>query len=154
LELSFRQKKGGKGDPARHVGCRSHIETRCGGLFIQFGHSSVLHRPFDGQIKHFKGTEANKAVHCIIQAGFVVCILRLSSIFRTQGSGEIELGTGVPHDFQGNIIMMLKIVGIWRDNEYGILLKETQYFRYIPSYDHLIIQYIEYIQVYYSISER
>ncbi len=116
--------------------------------------SSVLHRPFDGQIKHFKGTEENKAVRFIIRAGFAVCILRLSSIFRTQGTGEKELGTGVPHVFQGNIMMILKIVGIWRDNEYGILHKETQYIRCIPSFDHHIIQYIKYITVYYSISER
>jgi hypothetical protein len=113
-----------------------------------------MHRPFDGQIKHFKGTEENKAVHCIIWASFVGSVLRLSSIFRTQGTGEKELGMGIPHVFQGNIIMILKIVGIWRDNEYGILHKETQYFRYIPSYDHLIIQFIEYITVYSSISER
>ena len=36
------QKKGDKGDPARHVGCRSHIETGSGGLFIQSCCSSEL----------------------------------------------------------------------------------------------------------------
>ena len=125
-----------------------------GGLSIQFGHSSVLHRPFDGQIKHFKGTKENKAVHCIIWARFVGRVLRLSSILRTQGTGEKELGTGVPHVFEGNIMMILKIVGIWRDNEYGILHIGTQYIRYIPSHDDHIIQYLEYITVYYNISKR
>ena len=58
------------------------------------------------------------SVHLIIWAGFVGRVLRLSSIFRTQGTGEKELGTGVPHVFQGNNMMiLLKIVGIWRDNE-------------------------------------
>jgi hypothetical protein len=66
-----------KGDPALHVGCRSHVKIGSGGRFIQFGHSSVLHRPFDGQIKHFKGTEENKAVHFIIWASFVGSVLRL-----------------------------------------------------------------------------
>ncbi len=91
----------------------------------------------------------------IIWTGFVGSVLRLSSIFRTQGTCEKELGTGVPHVFQENIMMiLLKIVGIWWDNEYGILHKETQYIRYISSYDDHIIQYIEYITVYYRISER
>jgi hypothetical protein len=71
------------------------------GRFIQLGHSSVLDRPFDGQIKHFEGTEENKVVHCIIWAGFVGSVLRLSSIFRTQGTGEKELGTGVHMSSKG-----------------------------------------------------
>jgi hypothetical protein len=52
------------------------------------------------------------------------------------------------------MMILLKIVGVWRDNEYCILLKETQYIRYISSYDHHNMQYIEYITVYYSISKR
>ena len=68
-------------------------------------------------------------MHCIIRAGFVVSILGLSTILRTQGTSEIELETGVPHVFEGNIMMILKIVGIWRDNEYGILRTGTQYIR-------------------------
>ncbi len=112
-----------------------------------------LHRPFDGQIQHFKGTEENKAVHFIIWAGFLGRLLRLSSIFQTQGTGEKELGTGIPHVFQGNIMMiLLKIVGIWMDNEHGVLHRATQYIRYIPSYDNHIIYYIKYIKVYCSIS--
>ncbi len=42
-----------------------------------------------------RNTEENKAVHFIIWASFVGSVLRLSSIFRTQGTGEKELGTGV-----------------------------------------------------------
>ncbi len=42
----------------------------------------------DGQIKHFKGTEENKAVCCIIWAGFVGSIPRLKSIFRTKATSK------------------------------------------------------------------
>ncbi len=52
------------------------------------------------------------------------------------------------------MMILLKSVGIWRDNEYGILHKVTQYIRYVPSYDDHFIQFIKYITVYYSISER
>ncbi len=68
-------------------------------------------------------------MHCIIWAGFVGRVLRLSSISRTQSTGEKELGTGLPQVFQGNIKMILNIVGIWRDNAYGILRIGTQYIR-------------------------
>jgi hypothetical protein len=121
------QKKGDKGDPYQHVGCRSHVEpeTGSGGLFIQLDHSSVLHRPFHGQIKSFKGTEEIKAVWCIIWAGFVGSVLRLSSIFQTQSTGEKVLETGIPSVFQGNII--LDIVGMGRDDEYCILSTSTKY---------------------------
>ena len=54
------QEKGDKGDPAHQVHGRSYVETGGWGRFIQLGHSSVLHRPFDGQIKLFKGTEENQ----------------------------------------------------------------------------------------------
>ena len=68
-----------------------------------------------GQIKHFKGTEENKAVLFIIWASFVGRVFWLSSILWTQDTGEKELGTGVPHVFQGTIMMIiLKIVGIFQ----------------------------------------
>jgi hypothetical protein len=46
-----------KGGPAHHVFCRSHVETRRWRWFVQLDHPIVLHRPFDGQIELFKGTE-------------------------------------------------------------------------------------------------
>ncbi len=54
--MNYQPERGDKGDPAHQVLGRSHVlvETGGEGRFIQLSHSSLLHRPSDGQIKIFK----------------------------------------------------------------------------------------------------
>ena len=116
------QKKRDKRDPAHHVLSRSHVETQRWGWFIQLDHPSVLHRPLDGQLELFKGTEEHQAAHKIIWAGYVGLVFRLSSILWTDNAGEEELGTRIPTVFQGNItVILLNVVRIRRDYNYSVL---------------------------------
>ncbi len=49
--------------------------TNLGNLEMQLDHSSIFHVPFDGQFKHFKGTEENQGVakvsSTVSRTGFV-----------------------------------------------------------------------------------
>ena len=72
------------------------MQTGRRGWFIQVDHSSIFHGPFDGQFKHFKGTEENQGVVKIIRAGFVGWVFRQTSMLWAQMADEEELWTGIP----------------------------------------------------------
>jgi hypothetical protein len=77
------------------------------GWFIQYDHSSVLHRPLNRQFELFKGTEENQDVYYAIRAGFVGSVLRKSSILWLQNTCEEKLGTGIPAVLHGDIVSIL-----------------------------------------------
>ena len=120
------QKTRDQGDSANHVLCRSHVQTGCRGWFIQLDHSSIFHRPFDGQIKHFKGTEENQGVGKIIRAFFVGRVFWQTSMWWAQMTGKEELWTGIPTVFQGyTVAVLLDAVRIRWDDNNGILLPKN-----------------------------
>ena len=95
------QKQLDKGDPAHHILDWSHVEAGCRGWFVQLHHSSVLHRPLEGQRELFKCTEENQGAFNVIRPFFVGSVFRQSPIRWTQNTCEVKLWTGIPTVFQG-----------------------------------------------------
>ena len=91
----------------------------------QFGHSSALHWPADGQFQLLKGAEKDQVVGEVIRAAFVDSVLRGSSILWTQVARKKNMRTSIQTVFQRKIIgILLNAVRVRRDNKDGVLHTE------------------------------